>query len=184
MGIAVFTKRDETLVKQAVKGSDKAWHLLLTRYEKPIFNYALRMTGNADDGADLMQDIFISVYRSLTQYKGDGAFKSWLFRIAHFRCVEYYRRKRHWVDVDSVPEMESEASCHDVALHSSRQSRALIEAMQGLPLNQKAVIELKFFGHFTFEDIANQLDVSVNTVKSRLYSGLSKLKLELDNELS
>jgi RNA polymerase sigma factor (sigma-70 family) len=65
-------------------------------------------------------------------------------------------------------------------LTSDRQSRAVTQAMQALPLAQKAVVELKFFGQFTFEEIAEQMDISVNTAKSRLYSALTKLKLELE----
>ena len=61
-------------------------------------------------------------------------------------------------------------------------SQSLTNAMQRLPLTQRAVIELKFFGQFTFEEIADQLGLSSNTVKSRLYSALSKLKLDLEVE--
>lgn len=61
-------------------------------------------------------------------------------------------------------------------------SQALTAAMQRLPLAQRAVIELKFFGQFTFDEIADQLGLSSNTVKSRLYSALSKLKLDLEVE--
>lgn len=180
MGLTLFSRRDETLVAQALKGSDKAWFSLISRYESAMFHYALRMTGNADDASDLMQDVFISVYRSLERYRGEGTFKSWLYRIAHCRCVEYYRKQKEAVDIDEVPELAAVNTCPEVAMYSNQQSKQLIHAMQTLPLSQKAVVELKFFGQFTFDEIAQQLNVSVNTAKSRLYSALGKLKLELE----
>ncbi len=176
----MFEARDERLVRKAVKGDEKAWLTLINRYEKPVFHYAIRMTGTSHDAADLMQDIFLSVFRSLERYRGEGAFKAWLFRIAHFRCMEFYRRKRPDQGMDDIPEAASSEPCPEMQLHGSQESNALVKAMQTLPLAQKAVVELKFFGQFTFEDIAEQLGISSNTAKSRLYSALAKLKLELE----
>ncbi|WP_414829898.1 RNA polymerase sigma factor [Alteromonas sp. H39] len=178
----MFEKRDEQLISQALKGNRRAWLALIKRYESQIYHYGIRMTGNTHDAADLMQDIFISVYRSLGNYRGDGSFKGWLFRVAHFRCIEFYRRKRPEQGLDDTPEPECEQACPETGYLRDRTSESLMQAMQRLPLAQKAVVELKFFGQFTFDEIAEQLGLSANTVKSRLYSALSKLKLELEVE--
>ena len=140
------------------------------------------MTGNNDDALDLMQEVFISVFRNLANYRGDGCFRGWLFKIAHYRCIEFYRRKRPNQSLDDVPEIESAALSMDELLLTNQQSHQLVLAMQYLPVAQKAVIELKFFGQFTFDEIAQQLDISVNTAKSRLYSALAKLKTLLEVE--
>ena len=176
----MFKKRDEKLVAQALNGNAKAWLALISRYESAIFQYGIRMTGNSHDASDLMQDIFVSVYRSLNSYRGNGEFKGWLYRIAHCRCMEMYRKKKYFTDIDDIPEPLCERPCPELQLTSDRQSRAVVEAMQTLPFIQKAVVELKFFGQFTFEEIAEQMDISVNTAKSRLYAALAKLKLELE----
>lgn len=70
---------DETLVKRALAGSDGAWTKLVRRYERRIYNYALRMVGHQDDAYDLMQEVFLGVYRNLSGYRGDGVFAAWLF---------------------------------------------------------------------------------------------------------
>ena len=101
----MFEKRDEQLIEQALKGHKKAWFALIKRYESAIYQYGVRMTGNPHDAADLMQDIFIAVFRSLTNYRGEGSFKAWLFRIAHFRCIEFYRRKRPDSPLDEDDEL-------------------------------------------------------------------------------
>ncbi|QJR80203.1 sigma-70 family RNA polymerase sigma factor [Alteromonas pelagimontana] len=178
----MFEKRDEKLIEQALSGNKKAWLALIKRYEKSIYHYGIRMTGNSHDAADLMQDIFISVFRSLGNYRKEGSFKSWLFRVAHYRCIEFYRRKRPEQGMDDVPEPVCENNGPEADVLSDRASASLIRAMQKLPLTQKAIVELKFFGQFTFDEIAQQLGLSANTVKSRLYSALSKLKLDLEVE--
>ncbi|RDV28154.1 sigma-70 family RNA polymerase sigma factor [Alteromonas aestuariivivens] len=178
----MFEKSDEHLIQKALKGNKKAWFTLIKRYESSVYHYGVRMTGNAHDAADLMQDIFMSVFRSLENFRAEGSFKSWLFRVAHYRCIEFYRRWRPEQGLEDVPEPVSTAPCPEGEILSDHVSKALTRAMQNLPLTQKAVIELKFFGQFTFDEIAQQMGLSPNTVKSRLYSALSKLKLDLEVE--
>lgn len=178
----MFEKTDEQLISRALNGNKGAWLSLLKRYERQIYNYGIRMTGNKDDALDLMQEVFISVFRNLASYRGEGSFKAWMFRIAHFRCVEFYRRKRPMQGLEDSPEPISEQLCPEQDLGSNQENKQLGIAMQALPLAQKAVIELKFFGEFTFEEIAEQLGISTNTAKSRLYSALEKLKTLMEVE--
>ena len=178
----MFEKSDEQLIKKALQGNKQAWLSLLKRYEKPIYNYGMRMTGKNEDALDLMQEVFISVFRNLASYRNEGSFKSWLFRIAHFRCIEFYRRKKPTQGLDDAPEIESNEMSADASIHTNQENKQLISAMQKLPLAQKSVVELKFFGQFTFDEIAEQTGMSVNTAKSRLYGALEKLKtlMEVD----
>lgn len=178
----MFERSDETLIKQALKGNKSAWTKLVKRYEKGIYNYTFRMVNNPDDAMDLLQDIFLAVFRSLATFRGDSPFKGWLFRIAHYRCIQHYRRKRPTQSLDDAPEpiAEHQQFCPDRQLNSNQQSNDLQRAMQYLSFNQKLVVELKFFQQCTFDDIANQLGISSNTAKSRLYSALDKLKDQLE----
>ena len=179
----MFERSDETLIAQALKGKKSAWLILVKRYEKNLYNYALRMVNNPADAMDLLQDIFIALFRNLSKFRGECAFKSWLFKIAHYRCLEYYRRKRPMQSLDDVAEQEDESSvCLEKGLLLQQQSSALLQAMQHLPVKQKLVVELKFFQQCTFEDISQQLDISTNTAKSQLYSALEKLKVQLADD--
>jgi RNA polymerase sigma-70 factor, ECF subfamily len=167
---------DDKLVSRAVAGSNGAWNKLIGRYEKRVYNYALRMVGNPDDALDMMQEVFVGVHRNLPGYRGDGVFAAWLFRIAAFRCTDFLRRRRfhstfdehdgNWVSPDE-PVQETMAT-----LANEQISHALLQ----LPVEQRHVVELKFFQQFTFEDIARQLGISPNTAKTRLYAALKKLK--------
>ena len=177
----MFEKRDDQLVAKALKGDKKSWLQLISRYEKPVYHYGVRMTGNHSDAADLMQEIFLSVFRSLQNYRGEGSFKGWLFKIAHYRCMEFYRRKRPEQSDDEIPDVACKALTPDEQMLQDQNSASLTQAMQSLPISQRAVVELKFFGQFTFEEIAEQLGVSSNTVKSRLYAALDKLRNALES---
>ena len=175
-------KSEQQLISKAIADNKKAWFSLISRYEASIYNYGVRMTGNSDDAKDLMQDIFISVFRNLSTYKGTGSFKSWLFRIAHYRCIEFYRRRKPQVSLDETPEADTRENrvSPEVSALCQQDQLELMQAMQQLPVSQRAVVELKFFGQFTFDEIAEQLGVSANTAKSRLYTALGKLRSELE----
>lgn len=178
----MFEKSDEQLIQKALCGNSRAWMSLIKRYEKQLYNYALRMTGSSDDALDLMQEIFLSVFRNLSSYQGTGSFRGWMFKIAHYRCIEFYRRKKPNQGLDDVPEAVCSLDGPEDLTHTTQSNNQLAKAMQSLPLSQKAVVELKFFGQFTFDEIAQQLGISTNTAKSRLYSALTKLKILLEVE--
>ena len=170
------TVSDETLVSRALAGSNGAWHKLVKRYEKRVYNYALRMVSHPDDAFDLMQEVFLGVHRNLASFRGDAPFPAWLFRIANFRCTDYLRRRRVHEEYDdersfllSPPGPEEQSIAGDT-------NAQVMAALATLPAEQRQVVELKFFQHFTFDDIAGQLGISPNTAKTRLYSALRKLK--------
>ncbi|MEM7099534.1 MAG: sigma-70 family RNA polymerase sigma factor [Pseudomonadota bacterium] len=170
------TVSDETLVSRAVAGSNSAWHKLVKRYEKRVYNYALRMVGHPDDAFDLMQEVFVGVHRNLAGFRGDGAFPAWLFRIASFRCTDYLRRRRFHEEYDDEQNFADTTDNPEQSALTTFANQHITAALADLPHDQRQVVELKFFQHFTFEDIAAQLDISPNTAKTRLYSALRKLK--------
>jgi len=176
--LSLFQQTDEKLIHKAINGDQKAWCKLVTRYESCVYQYALRMTSNAEDALDLMQETFISVSRSLPDFRGDSQFKTWLLRIAHFRTVEFYRRRKWFADESELDTMdaEPEQACPEMAFGKDQQQKLVIAYMKKLPFEQKLVVELKMFQQQTFDDIARQLGVSNNTIKTRFYSALDKLK--------
>ncbi len=170
------TVSDETLVTRALAGSNRAWLKLVKRYEKRVYNYALRMVGHPDDAFDLMQEVFMGVHRNLAGFRGDAPFPGWLFRIASFRCTDYLRRKRVHEEYDDEYTTTSAEPGPEEQTFATHANLKITAALQSLPPEQREVVELKFFQHFTFEDIAGQLGISPNTAKTRLYSALRKLK--------
>ncbi len=170
---------DQDLITRALQGSERAWLKLVRRYEKRVFNLSLRLCGNRQDALDLTQEAFLAVYRNLPNYRGDGVFVGWLLRIASHRGVDFLRR-RHSNPLHSAAEVDDEQhSDHRSAAEATEQQRlraALNRQMQQLSAEQRMVVELKFFQHLTFEEIAVQIGIPENTAKTRLYSALSKLR--------
>ncbi|MFY8327115.1 RNA polymerase sigma factor [Pseudoalteromonas sp. ZZD1] len=176
----MFFQSLETLIAKAQQGNKRAWLKLVKQHESQVYNHCLRMLSNPDDAMDLMQEVFISVYKSLPKFRGESSFNTWVFQIVHRRSVEYYRRRKQFQSLDEVPEQ--------VCVHSELENNQLVQVehqqlktmLNNLPWEQRLVVELKFFQHCTFEEIAEQLDISINTAKSRLYSALGKLKVHLE----
>lgn len=176
----MFFQSTETLIAKAQQGNKRAWLKLVKQHESRVYNHCLRMLSNPDDAMDLMQEVFISVYKSLPSFRGESSFNTWIFQIVHRRSVEYYRRRKYYQSLDEVPEQ----ACEHSELESNQlvqvQHQQLKTMLNNLPWEQRLVVELKFFQHCTFEEISEQLDISTNTVKSRLYSALGKLKVHLE----
>ena len=168
---------DEQLIHKALAGSERAWFALVKRYERRLYNYSLRMTASPDDAMDVLQDVLMSVYRNLASYRGDGVFAAWLFRIASFRCIDYFRRRdRQFTTTDDVDVLDDSGTDFADTMDHIDGNKGLIKMMNLLPTDQKQVLELKFFQHFTFDEIAGQLGISSNTAKSRLYAALKKMR--------
>ncbi len=167
---------DELLIQRALKGSERAWLQLVKRHEERVYNHALRMSGNPDDAMDIMQDVFVSVYRNLGSFRGDSRFTTWLFRIAAFRCTDFFRRQRLRGEVSEPTEIEDLNWEPHTAIETLQDNRDLVRLMRALSEDQRLVVELKYFQHFTFEEIGEQLGISPNTAKTRLYTALKKLK--------
>lgn len=170
-------KTDQQLIQRAIAGNERAWLNLVKRYEKRLYNYALRMSGNQDDAMDIMQDVLMSVYRNLKNYRGDGEFPAWLFRIASFRCIDYFRRRQFHMSSEDMELLdEARDNQPELNLTNAQSNRDMTRLMSRLPLEQRQVVELKYFQNFTFEEIGGQLGISSNTAKTRLYAALGKMK--------
>jgi RNA polymerase sigma-70 factor (ECF subfamily) len=185
---------DNELIASALNGSLPAWETLVRRYEGRVYNYSLRLTGNREDALDLMQDVFLGVYRNLGRFRGESQFISWLFRIAHNKAVDLARRRRANPvkeqalpdDPDDWPDQHT-AAVGPQALALTDESNARLQVLlQALSPEQRLMLELKVFQSMTFDEIALMQDISANTAKTRFYSALKKLRalVENDHELS
>ena len=170
---------DNALIEKALNGNQAAWKKLVKRHEKALYGYALRMTGNQADALDLMQETFLAVCRNLPDFRHQSSFKTWMFSLAYYRCMDFYRRKKIRLADEQEPDSFEDESVHTGpadSLHHNQRNQGLLAAVGELNLEQKLVVELKIFQQQTFEEIALQLGVSTNTVKSRFYAALNKLK--------
>lgn len=185
-----MTATDSTLIRRALDGSQRSWVKLVQRHERMVYNYCLRLTRNSGDAMDLLQEVFLAVYRHLPSFQGqdDQQFRAWLMRIAVNKTMDLLRqRQRSPRLVTDESAAEALLECAAPAAHDPDQTyaqtttnAAIRGLLASLPPEQCIVVELKFFQHFTFAEISRQTGVPVNTVKSRLYAALQKLKERLE----
>jgi len=175
---------DDALIAAALKGSAYAWEKLVRRYENRIYNHGLRLTGNQSDAMDLMQEVFLGVYRNLHRFRGDSKFSSWIFRIAHNKAMDMNRRRNLLKTARTEAAGEDEYSTiaadqrlePDVRLGEQRSNRQIFSMLASLPFEQRLIVELKVFQSLTFDEIATMQEISENTAKTRFYTALKKLR--------
>jgi RNA polymerase sigma-70 factor, ECF subfamily len=172
---------DADLIRQAVRGSVEAYNLLVSRWEKRVYNYLLRLTRNREDALDLTQDVFLKAYQNLRKLDDPGRFTPWLYRIAHNEAYSLFRKRRPESD-----DQEAEpAPVHDRIMVGATPvfpvelSLAVTAALDRLSPEQREAVVLKVYQGFKFEEMSEILDCPVSTVKSRVYAGLDLLKTQL-----
>ena len=172
---------DADLIRQAARGNVEAFNLLVSRWEKRIYNYLLRITGNREDALDLTQDVFLKAYQNLKKLDDQERFAPWLYRIAHNEAYSMFRKRRPETDVDELaPEaVETGITVGGSAVFPVELGLAVEAALGRLTAEQREAVVLKIYQGFKFEEMSEILSCPVSTVKSRLYTALELLKVEL-----
>jgi RNA polymerase sigma-70 factor (ECF subfamily) len=171
---------DADLIASARRGDVEAYNLLISRWEKRVYNYLLRLVGNREDALDLSQDVFLKAYQNLRKLEEPGRFAPWLFRIAHNEAYSLFRKRRPEVETEAEPEgTEGEITVAGSGVFPIELSLAVATALDRLSGDQREAVVLKIYQGFKFEEMAEILDCPVSTVKSRLYTALDVLKAEL-----
>ena len=181
------TETDAQLVAKARKGEVEAFNHLISRWEKRLYNYLLRLLANREDSLDVCQEAFLKAYRSLGALDSPEKFPQWLFRIAHNMAFSHlrrssiveeteYREADDWEDAPAnssklIPYSGSQKSLRGLELELT-----VAKALEALAPEQREAIVLKVYHGFQFAEIAEILGCPLSTVKSRLYTGLSQLK--------
>ena len=164
---------DRDLIAKARKGDVEAYNLLVSRWEKRVFNYLLRLVSNREDAMDVSQEVFLKAYQSLPKLDDVDRFGAWLFRIAHNEAFSLLRRRK------PEGEMPIEKGSPGPGLLPIELSLAVEKALGRLTEEQREAVLLKVYQGFKFEEMAEILSCPVSTVKSRLYTALDLLKATL-----
>jgi|SRR5579871_3941106 len=180
---------DEELVARATTGDLESFNQLVSRWERPIYALAYRTLGREEEARDVVQEAFLRAFRGLKGFKGEAKFSSWLYRITLNLCRDWLRRERRAPlvqapeGVDPVDMADAQASPEqsvEELVADREMSAAVAKAMAELPEEQRVAIMLKEYHGLTFQEIADQLNCPLSTVKTRLYQGLSVLRRRLE----
>jgi RNA polymerase sigma-70 factor (ECF subfamily) len=164
-------------------GDTRAFNSLVLKWEKRVYNIALRMLREREEAEEAAQETFLLAYRNIRRFRRDAKFSTWLCRIAINHCLTRLQRRPARIHQTLPEENETPgmsgfqiAETQTESLFRDERQRLILDAMVRLSPEQRAVIELKFFQEMTFEEIGEALNVPLSTIKSRLYSGLAELK--------
>ena len=185
---------DKNLVQKVLAGEAEAFDLLVKRWEKKLFNFGLRLTGNRDEALDIAQETFTRAFEQIRQLKDPDRFPQWLFRIARNCWISNFRSDHSALTESLTNDVEGESSIEDllsdhVAVSIERGHRfeqnelrlILARALDVLPAEQRETIVLKIYEGMKFSEIAEIAECPVSTIKSRLYLGLKELRKLLTN---
>ena len=177
---------DSELVTTAVAGREEGFEELVRRYQRPISAYVYRMVGDYDAALDLTQEVFIKVYGSLSRYKPEYKFSTWIYKIAHNSAVDHLRR--HSTREQSLTK-DFEGDQREISIESHRPSpeqesereerRAEIEAVgRQLPSAYRELIVLRHSHDMSYDEIAEVTGLPLGTVKNRLFRARDVMRQE------
>jgi len=179
---------ERDLVRRCLAREERAYRELIRRYQTPVVNLAWRITGNADDAAEVAQETFIRVLRSLHTYDPGRPLKTWLFKIAANLALDSIRRRKRrpvsiqdLFDEDEGPPLEAvDPGPRPDAAHGIRRSAERFdELVREMPEHYQAILFLRYREDLAYEEIAETLDIPLGTVKVRLHRAHEILRRKL-----
>jgi RNA polymerase sigma-70 factor (ECF subfamily) len=166
---------DAELVRACLAGNQKAFETLVRKYEKPIYNLALRMLKDPDDAADVAQSVFVKAYQKLDSFDEAHEFFSWVYRIAINESINFKKRTKRLDEYESGVTAAMSAT-QDQAHGAEVLRDEMIDAIERLTMDYQMVIVLRHFHDFSYEEMADVLSIPEKTVKSRLFTARQQLK--------
>jgi len=188
---ATVSAEERALIERCKRGDIGAFNDLVRKYEKQVYNFAYRLTGNYDDANDVAQDAFLRVFNAIGTFRGDSSFSTWLFRITtNVFLDERKKAKAHpQTSLDEYLELgessvarqiEDPSPTPEAVLEESERALILSKAVGDLPEYQRAMVTLYHTQQKSYEEIAEIMDLPIGTVKSRL----NRARLALKEKLS
>jgi RNA polymerase sigma-70 factor (ECF subfamily) len=173
----VVAEAEQLPVAAARAGNAAAWDALFRRYQLPLYVYVYELLRNEQTALDVVQETFINAARHLASLRADDKFGSWLFRIAHQKCQQHWRKPSRTEPFDETfDDLPTDEFGPDELLIRAEQQEAFMKMINQLPEIHCSVVLLHFLEDFSLDEIAGVTGVSVGTVKSRLHYAKKSLR--------
>ena len=174
---------DADYVRRLQRGETEAFEMLVRRHEKTIFNLVYRMLGDYDEAAEVSQEVFLSAYRAIGQFRGDANFSTWLYRIAlnhtSTRRKTLIRRQQRNVAIEDTEPVRDLQPGPAETMEKKEIRERVQRALDNLEPDDATVILLRDLQDIPYEEVARLLEIPVGTVKSRLHRARQALKSQL-----
>lgn len=169
---------DDDFVLNAMKGDQKAYKMLMDKYQKPLYFHVLKMVKDPEQVEDLVQEAFMKAFNNIQSYNTNYAFSTWLYRITTNHTIDYLRKRKlkttsihnpiRTKDGEIEIEISSENETDRLIIRKER--KAIIhEAIRNLPKKYRQVIEMRHLDEMSYDEIAEELDLPLGTVKAHIF---------------
>jgi RNA polymerase sigma-70 factor (ECF subfamily) len=174
---------DLAVLRKAQRGDERAFAIILRTYETPVYNYVLRLTnGDRALAEDLTQEVFLRVFQGLPRFSLRCKFTTWLFQVTKNRVLDELRAKERRplnpINLDDAPQLE----VLDQPVERAEAIDALWHAIDGLPVDLKMALLLRDVVGLSYNEIADSLEVTLATVKWRIYKAREEVQIALVRE--
>jgi RNA polymerase sigma-70 factor, ECF subfamily len=181
---ALHDLADEDLMQLVRKGDSEAFSVIYERHATAAFSLAYRMVGRRNAAEDVVQEAFLSLWRSGARYdRTRGSVRTWVLGIVHNRAIDALRRSlvhdRRRASDEGIEERFEARERTEVEAARNDEAREVHAALETLPDEQCKVIQLAYFGGFSHSEIAEMLETPIGTVKGRMRLGLEKMRGQL-----
>jgi RNA polymerase sigma-70 factor, ECF subfamily len=172
----MLNEEDNNLISQYLKGEEKSLELLIAKYLKPIYGFVYNFISNQTDAQDIVQEVFIKVWKHLKRFDQNKSFKTWLFSIAKNTIYDFLRKKKTipFSDLENedgdnpvLDNLADDNPLPDELFERADLAEFLKATLEKIPPNYRLVLNLYYQDQFNFREIAEILNESIDTVKSR-----------------
>ncbi len=185
---------EDALVTALCQGVEEAYEILIQRYQQPVYNLVWRLVNDTSDSADIVQEVFLKVFKNIGSFRGNSSLKTWIYRIAVNEAYNHRRWfSRHQRQEVALGQEEGQPRYADSLADPARtpfdqaadhETRALVEkALEKLNPKFRAAVVLRDIEEMSYEEIAAVLEISLGTVKSRIVRGREALRKILEGRL-
>ncbi len=170
------------MIKGLKAGKQEAWNMMIDSYSKKVYNLALNFAGNSDDASDITQDIFLKVYNNIDKFHDESNFTSWLLRLAKNYCIDFWRKNKHnrkRMELDDNIQVKDPGAAgartpEDKVLQDS-DIKFLRQKLLLLPPDLRTLIIMRDIQDYSYQEIAENLEIPLGTTKSRINRARTKL---------
>lgn len=176
---------EKKIIEKVLGGDANAFEELVLKYEKTVYNLALRMVGDRDDASDMTQEAFIKAYGSLSSFRGDSKFSVWIYRIATNVCLDFLRSKSRKQQVsltvsgdddeDAQLDIPDPKADPEQQLMQKMSMQSVEEGLKTLPDKQRQILVMRELGGMSYAEIGAALSLEEGTVKSRIFRARKRL---------
>lgn len=170
---------DAQLIREYKAGNEHCFEKLLSRYKAPLFNYVIKMVKDRTIADDIFQNVWIAMIKFLPRYKEQNKFAPFIFKLAHSKIIDYFRKSKYEIIIDDFE--PAEETNIDTNLEKEELISILNNKISRLPVEQREVLLLRQQTELTFKEIAQILDCPLNTVLSRMHNAVLHLRKVIKN---